>query len=114
MRLWSNEYSEFDVWLSKAIYPKIDNLTRVVLLKNRNSIVGWGLMQTAKAVYLSEKYYNSGIYIKPEFRRTGLGSILIKRMFEVGKQDKRILRFAPYNKKTKKFFVCFDSQLLYR
>lgn len=78
-------------------------LVEAVTLKSGNNIVGWGVAWQSRFATAQEYH----IYIRPEFRRKGYGTIIQKRASKKFKSH----AFCPWDERSKAFFGKTKAQI---
>ena len=64
-------------------------------------LVGWGMCRHEIA---KTKYYSLMLYVRPEYRRNGIGELLIEKATKFVRKKRRLLVTFPHDYKSREFF----------
>jgi GNAT superfamily N-acetyltransferase len=73
-----------------------------IILYSGHNIIGWTMLDFLLSH--NSDYIRTYVFVKPQYRRKGYGTLLMKKAKEVVKRRNKQVRVCPWNERSRKFF----------
>lgn len=95
-----NQYPNFDKWFGKVLI-ELDGINReIIFIKDEEILKGFIILKNT----IEEKKI-CGIFVKEDYRKNGIGSLLIKEGIKFLNEDKPIITISTKNVEMFKSFI---------
>jgi len=82
------EHAAGDVKNSVGLMKRQKELFRFFVAEEEGKVVGAAVYFIAYYTWVGKSLYLDDLYVKPEFRRRKVGSLLLRRVFEVARRER--------------------------
>ena len=81
--------------------PRSGDYLAIAMFSGRN-LIGWAMLDFVLSK--SSPCLRVYVFVKPQYRRRGYGTLIMKKAREAAKRRDRDIRVCPWNHRSKKFF----------